>query len=241
MEFLLPTLETHKQNIDFANHEVYGILIDDYPDGRNDQEIIDVAKQYGFNEVILHTENKGISVTWTEIWKHVQTMDFDYVWHHEDDVKFLQPINVQLLIDILKKYKDKFAQVTLKRNPWYDWEFEQPLINENDLFYENYRIQPRSDYFWSMASLYPHWVTKEPIYERENHYLGEYPIMEYIKKWYNMRTAILKNWDGTNIIEHIGVYFKGRRITEGEVGWDKFGYTDPKLKYCSKTGVEWKE
>lgn len=238
LEFLIPTLETHKQFIDFGNHEVYSILFDDYPDGRNDDEIIQVAKNYNFNEVILHTKNQGISLTWNEAWNLIKDKQFDYVWHHEDDVKFLQPVKIDFLINILSHYKDKFAQVVLKRNAWYEWEINQPETQENDMFFENHRINPRSDFFWSMASLYPHWITKEPIVEKEGCNLGEYPIMEYVKKWYNMRTAVLKNWDGTNMIEHIGFYFKGRRITEGEPGWHKFGYIEPHKRYCSRTGME---
>ena len=36
-EFLIPTLESHQKYIDFGDHEVYGIFIDDYPKDRNDE------------------------------------------------------------------------------------------------------------------------------------------------------------------------------------------------------------
>ena len=50
-EFLIPTLESHQKYIDFGDHEVYGIFIDDYPKDRNDKLIIDLAKKSGFNEI----------------------------------------------------------------------------------------------------------------------------------------------------------------------------------------------
>jgi hypothetical protein len=39
------------------------------------------------------------------------------------------------------------------------------------------------------------------------------------------------------MVNHIGEYFHGQRVSEGEPGWDGFKYIDPNVKYCSKTGV----
>jgi GT2 family glycosyltransferase len=60
-EFLIPTLESHQKYIDFGDHEVYGIFIDDYPKDRDDKLIVELAKKYGFNEAVLHPENLGLT------------------------------------------------------------------------------------------------------------------------------------------------------------------------------------
>jgi hypothetical protein len=235
-EFLIPTLQSHEQFVNFGDNEVYSIFIDDYPMRRYDNAIIDTAKKYGFNEVVLHPNNKGITLTWSELWEYLSTQDFDFIWHHEDDVVFTQPINIQLLIDFLQN-NPKVCQICLQRNPWYDYELNQPLIEESDIILnDNFRYNLKDEHFWTLASLYPHWLTKEPIKETLGCNLGEYPVMKYFKDRYNMKMAILKNHDGTQIVEHIGIWSQGTRVLENEPGWEKFKYFDSMKRYDSKTG-----
>lgn len=235
-EFLIPTLQSHEEFINFGDHEVYSIFIDDYPIRRYDNAIIDIAKKYGFNEVVLHPNNKGITLTWSELWQYLSTQNFDYIWHHEDDVVFTQPINIQLLIDFLKN-NTNVCQINLKRNPWYQHEINKPLIDQDDyILSDKYRYNLKDEFFWTMASLYPSWLTKEPIKQTLGCNLGEQPVMQYFKDKYNMKMAILKNHDGTNIVEHIGVWTQGTKVLQNEPGWDKFKYYDPAKKYYSKTG-----
>jgi len=235
LEFLIPTLESHKKFIDFGNHEVYGIFIDDYPQDRDDNKITEIAKEYGFDKIILHEKNRGLTPTWTEIWEYLATQDYDYIWHHEDDIVFQQPIMIQDLIDFLEQNKD-YCQVNVKRNPWYPHEFNKPKITEDDKFFKHYRYDVRDDYFWSMASLYPSWVTREPIVETEGYNLAEFVIMNYFREKRNMKMAILKNMDGSHMLEHIGFYSQGRRVEEGEPGWERFKFLDPTKKYYSVSG-----
>jgi hypothetical protein len=234
-EFLIPTLDSHSKFIDFGDHEVYGIFIDDYPQNRNDEKITEIAKKYGFNHIILHEENKGLTPTWTEIWKYLSTQDYDYIWHHEDDVVFQQSIKIQDLIEFLQQNKN-YCQINLKRNPWYEYEIDEPKITNKDMFFKNYRYDVRDDFFWSMASLYPAWVTREPIVETEGCNLAEWPIMKYFREKRNMKMAVLKNQDGSQIVKHIGFYSQGKRVEKDEPGWDMFGMYDPTKKYDSKNG-----
>jgi len=234
-EFLIPTLESHKKFIDFGNHEVHSILIDDYPKDRDNQDMINLAKQYDFNELILHEENRGLTLTWTQLWEYISKHDFDYIWHHEDDVVFGVPVKIQTLIEFLEQHSN-FCQVNLKRNPWYEKELDESPILHTDLFWNDYRYNVRDDFFWSMASLYPAWLCKEPIVETEGCNLAEYPIMKYFKEKHNLQMAILKNMDGSNMVEHIGVYSQGKRVLEGEPGWEGFKWFDPNKKYDSKSG-----
>lgn len=235
VEFLVPTLESHK-NINFGNHEVTSILIDDYPMGRNDDQIKDICQSYNINRVVLHPKNIGITETWTELWRILAQEDYDYIWHHEDDVIFKYRVDIDSLLQLLHKDRS-VCQVILKRNPWYQHELNEPLVTDQDLYHKHYRYNLRDDYFWSLAALYPAWITREPIVETQGCNLGEWPIMQYLNKKYSMKSAILKHNDGSNLVNHIGTYFKGKRVSENEPGWDKFKVFDPNKKYCSKTGV----
>lgn len=235
LEYLIPTLQSHEKNIVIGNNEIYNILIDDYPYERYDECLIDVAKKYNFNEIVLHDENKGLTKTWTESWNYISSGSFDYVWHHEDDVIFKQPIELDCLINFLEKNKS-CCQVNLKRNPWYEHELNEPLVYDDDNFFCGYRYNTKKDFFWTMASFYSSWITKEPITQEENCNLGEFPVMNYLSRKYNMEMAILKNYDGSSIIDHIGNYSKGKRVLENEPGWEKFKSFDPLKKYCSRTG-----
>ena len=237
LEFLKPTLESHDKMIDFGSNQVHSILIDDYPNGRDNQVMLDLAKKHNFNQLVLHSENKGITLTWSELWDHLATQDYDYIWHHEDDVVFHKPVSIDLLIEFLQTNKD-YCQVNLKRNPWYDFEYDKPIVTDQDGFFHQYRVDTRNDYFWSMASLYPSWITKEPIKQHEKCNLGEYPIMKYLREKYNMKMGILKGIDGSHLVEHIGIYSQGKRVLEGEPGWDRFKFYDPDKKYDSKTGTQ---
>lgn len=237
IEFLVPTLESHKNNIDFGNHDVVSLLIDDYPKDRDNDQIKDILDSYKIDLGILHSENVGITETWAEAWNLIKEQNFDYIWHHEDDVVFKQPIKIQTLIDFLNTDNKKYCQVTLKRNPWYKHELNESLLYDSDFDFNEYKITLRDDYFWSLASLYPHWISKENIQESQGCNPGEWPIMQHLKQKYDMRTAIIKNKDGSNIVEHIGVYFKGKRVSEGEPGWEKFKTLDPNVKYCSRSGI----
>jgi hypothetical protein len=239
LEFLIPTLESHKNNIDMGNHKVYSILIDDYPKDRDDDAIKRVADHYKIDQVLFHKENIGITETWNEAWSIIKNIDCDYIWHHEDDVFFKQKVKIDTLQYLLENYKDKYCQIVLKRNAWYDFEFSWPLFYDTDFHYDEYIAQLHDTWFWSLAALYPKWVVDMPIQEAMGCNLGEGAIMEYFKQKLGMKALILKNKDGSNIVEHIGVYFKGKRASMSDPHWDKFKYMSPDVKYDSRTGDIW--
>jgi hypothetical protein len=241
LEFLIPTLESHKINVDMGNHEVHSILIDDYPKDRDDYVIKKIADAYGINDVVLHKENIGITETWNEAWDIVKDIDCDYIWHHEDDVHFKQKVNIDVLWSLLNDNKEKYCQVVLKRNPWYDFEYSWPLFYDTDFSHDEYLAQVHDEWFWSLASLYPKWVTSLPIREAMNTNLCEGSIMKYIREKLDMKAIILKNKDGSNVVEHIGLYFKGIRASKIDPHWKTFNYMDPDVKYDSRTGSIWQQ
>ena len=65
--------------------------------------------------------------------------------------------------------------------------------------------------------------------------------MKYIREKLDMKAIILKNKDGSNVVEHIGLYFKGIRASKIDPHWKTFNYMDPDVKYDSRTGSIWQQ
>lgn len=237
--YLTKTLEAQTK-FNFEGLEVFKLLIDDYPKDRNNNQILELASQYNFDGVTLHTENLGLTETWGELFEAIKTSDFDYILHHEDDVVLLHEVKVMDLIKVLES-NPNLSQVQLKRNNWFPHEIEEPGPKDTDTIFENYRYETNCQYFWSLMSLYPAWVAKEPIKEETGSNPAEYVLGEYMRTKYNKCSALLKTSEGGIMVEHIGEYWQGKRVAEGEPGWDMFKGFDPNLKYVSKTGQLWKE
>ena len=100
IEFLKKTFEAQKK-FDYSGLEVHKLFIDDYPLGRNDDFITKFAKSNGYDEIILHNENWGITKTWQQLFDLVKDRDYDYILHQEDDVEIMYPLKVMDMIEIL--------------------------------------------------------------------------------------------------------------------------------------------
>lgn len=237
LEYLKKTLESQKQ-FDFTGLEVHKLFIDDYPLTRNDEEITKFVKSYGYNEIVLHKENKGITGTWNELFEIVRDRDYDYILHQEDDVELVGPIKVMDMIDVLKQ-DSSLSQVQLKRNAWYSHETDSAEVKEEDIYYKKYAYEKRTDFFWMLTSLYPAWITKINFIKETGFCPSEGVIAYYMQSKYNLSSAILKSIDGSNLVTHIGEFSQGKRVNEGEPGWEKFSMYNPNVQYCSKTGVIW--
>jgi hypothetical protein len=233
--YLTRTLESFRK-LDFGAHEVYSIFIDDYPRGRDDQKIQTIAKYYGFDRVILHPENLGLSRTWAEFNGIVKDMDFDYVWHQEDDVELLAPFDINVGIRLLQS-DPTLCQVSLKRQPWYFHE-QTTRIEEDDQSFEGYRYNRKQFHFWTMASLYPHRITTYPYMEYYGYNPSEAVVFEYLREHFNAHSAVLKNADGAEMVYHIGEYTQGKRVEENEPGWQNLNWMDPNKRYSARNGRE---
>lgn len=236
IEYLTQTLEA-QAHLDFGEHTVHKIFFDDYPTGRNNRLIRMLAETYGYQEIILHSENKGLSATWTEFFTLIRDRGYDYIWHQEDDVIITQPVRIDDLIDLMES-DARIVQTVLKRQPWYTWD-DPTLLHDTDESWYEYRFERHSEVFAIIASLYPGWVVREPFVEYYRFNLNEGMILKYLEwKYPQACSAIVKNSDGTPMIHHIGDYFHGKRILPNEPNWHLFNYDrfDPTKKYCSKTG-----
>lgn len=236
LEYLTQTLEAQK-HLDFGDHTVHKIFFDDYPQGRNDRLVRMLAETYGYQEIILHQDNQGLSATWTEFFTLIRNRGYDYIWHQEDDVIINQPIKIDTLIDLMES-DQRIVQTVLKRQPWYTTD-DPTLLRETDTVWRDYRVETHYEVFAIIASLYPGWTVREGYTDYFKFNLNEGMIMKYLQwKYDGSCSAIVKQQDGTPLITHIGDYFHGKRICPGEPNWNIFNYErfDPTKKYCSKTG-----
>lgn len=233
IEYLKQTLE-YQKNLDFTDCDVYKLLIDDYPKNRDNQYLESLVKSYGFNEVILHGTNQGLSVTWKECWDLIKNKDFDYIFQQEDDVLILEPIKIVTLIEYLKT-RPYTSQLKLARQAWYYHE-KDPTEKSTDTIYDQYRIeQDTNNIFGILASLYKHEHTKIPINELYNINPNEGMVGLHLENL-GFKPEIVKNKDGKKLVEHIGEYFVGKRVLENEPGYNIFSKYNPDIKYYSRDG-----
>jgi len=247
VEYLTRTL--HSQLLlNFDGCEVDKIFIDDYPNGRDNNLITSLVSRFGYKEIYLHTDNLGLSVTWTEFWNLIKNRNYDYVWHQEDDVEILQPIKILDLAELLEQ-NSFLSQIVLKRQAWYSHESE-PTALETDAIYKNYRLENYNFLIFSpMASLYSMDRVRFPYSDWYGQFypttnfnkinLNEGMIGKALYEESKLISGHLKSSSGKNLVNHIGDYFVGKRILPDEPHYEKFARYDPNKKYCSKTGNEY--
>jgi hypothetical protein len=229
---LFPTLDSLR-DLDYGNHQVDRLIIDDYPRTRNDAIFDLIGKRYNF-KLKLNSENKGLSVNWTDFFNYLRSTDYDYILHQEDDVVLLEPVRIDDLIDCLES-NEKMSSVTLQRQPWYFHE-NPTKLEPNDTEFRQYYYSRGTKIFPIIFSLYRKSIVDYPFREYWGFNLNEGMIMVYLDHFHQMFNATLKNSQGGNIIEHIGEESTGKRILQGEPNWEQFAHMDPDKVYTSREG-----
>jgi hypothetical protein len=232
LEYLTRSLESHT-NIDYGDHDVTKIIIDDYPQTRNDAIFDLISKTHNVN-LWLNNENNGLSLTWTNFFSWLKLQDYDYVLHQEDDVVLLSPIKLDDLIHILNS-DEKIASVVLQRQPWYFDEKECKVEND-DVEILDYHYSKNTKTFPIIFSLYRKSLSEYPFKDYWNFNLNEGMIMVYLQHHHHMFSATLKGKNGENLIDHIGEICTGKRVLEGEPNWENFSHMDPNKFYTSREG-----
>lgn len=233
VKYLTKTLESWDR-IDYGNHDVTRLIIDDYPRTRNDGIFQILAKTH--NTLLwLHSENLGLSVTWSQFFDWLKTTDFDYILHQEDDVILLEPISIDTLIKILES-DSKMASVVLQRQPWYFNEIET-VIEPDDVKIEQYYLYKNTKTFPIIFSFYRKNIVEYPFREYWGFNMNEGMAMVYLEYFHQMYAGMLKNSEGKHIIEHIGEESTGKRILPDEPRYEFFAHMDPDKVYSSRNGV----
>ena len=233
LEYLIPTLRSQK-NLNYYGCDVHKIFIDDYPRTRQDSLITDIVKSFGYNEIILHQENLGLSATWSQCWELIKDRKYDYILHMEDDVEILEPVLITDLIELLNVSPD-ISQVQLARQAWYQSDIDPKPLTD-DYIFKNFRYTKGHRIFSPMASLSPISVTQIPYRDFQDSNLNEGIIGGVLCEHFGKTAVNVKNFYGKNIINHIGDWFVGKRILPGEPGYEKYGHYNPDIKHNSKDG-----
>lgn len=232
LHYLTKAMESWS-NLDYGDHEVTRLIIDDYPRDRN-YLIFDLLARMHKTQLWMNQENLGLSVTWSRFFEWLATQDYDYILHQEDDVVLTKKIHIDDMIRCLES-DPKMASVVLHRQPWYFHETATNITPEDTQF-EGYWYSKNTKTFPIIFSLYRKNIIEYPFRKYWGFNINEGMIMVYLDYFHQMFSATLKGSNGENLIEHIGEECKGKRLVEGEPNWEQFAHMDPNKLYNSRNG-----
>lgn len=233
LKYLTKSIESWRY-LDYGEHQVDRLIVDDYPRTRNNA-VFELLGKAHKTMLWLNPQNYGLSVTWSYFFEWLKTKDYDYILHQEDDVVLLEPVKVDDLIQILET-DSKMSSVVLGRQPWYFHESECKL-EPDDTPCGQYYYSKNVKTFPIIFSLYRKSIIDYPFREYWKFNINEGMIAVYLDWFEKMYSATLKNSTGGNIIEHIGEESTGRRILKGEPNWEQFDHMDPNKVYSSRDGT----
>jgi len=232
IKYLIPTLES-LNNLDYGDHTVDKLIIDDYPRNRNPAIFDLISKVYGFN-VKFNETNLGLSVNWSTFFDWLKGQDYDYILHQEDDVLLNRRIRIDDMINCLES-DSKMASVVLQRQPWYFHE-QETKIEEGDIPFGNHWYSKNVKTFPIIFSLYRKSILEYSFREYWKFNVNEGMVMVYLNFFHQMYSATLKGPNGENLIHHIGEETVGKRLEPGEPNWEQFAHMDPNRVYDSRNG-----
>lgn len=231
-EYLIPTLESFHQNVAFPNSNIYKILIDDYPLRRDTSILEKLTSKFKIDKLILNSNNLGYSASWKIAWENVPD-NTDYIWHQEDDFTFNEIVDANKLINILENKETELFQVVLKRNVVFETNDFIDNVEKNKVGKEvdiiGNKMVINREYFNSNPCIYPYWITKEKYSYKPQETL----IRDLCNTYPNGYSALYGSRNSKNIINHIGEYTQGSKVSPGEPGWERLKEYDPEKKYYS--------
>ena len=233
LEYLIPTLETTCKYVDWGDHEVDGIFIDDMPTDRNDDLIKVIAENHGYNKIILNSENLGLSHTWKASYELLKNKGYDFIWHQEDDIVINQPVRIDDMIEYLYQ-KESCYQVHLSRQTdWYypdqkdlhkkegvdlkEWKNFYTTPHLNSTFSASFSLTKANHYINALTS----WQDgKMPVGIAEGSKIFAEGFIFEVFNYYSTLLDNNKPWgitfydkDKKKITEHIGEWTWGHRVS----------------------------
>jgi len=182
LKYLEDTIISLKCNLS-TNLPIYWCIIDDYPESKATLKYID---SLNFDIKLINRRNRGLGYSLNRIYNSVKTK---YIFHCEDDWRFLKTIPVDRMIDILKQ-DINIGQVILKRR--------QPYKDKFGVAKNDYVIYEKT------FSFNPHLTTKKIILKCLPYPLKETErkITDRMRKM-NIKSAILGRKE-EYYVTHIG-------------------------------------
>lgn len=236
-EYFIPMFESFHENVEFDNEdEVQKIWVDDYPTNRDEELFLEIKKKYNIDHLELNSKNLGYSASWKRGWELVED-DVDYIYHQEEDFVYESKVNIKDLIRVFENSNTPLNQITLKRQQWYSdnsdfiYKIENGQVGVEKEIVGGVWVVLHQYYFNSNPCLYPRWVLNEEY----PHNPQESVIIDVLRRKYpNRYCAIYGKRKDPFVIKHIGDYNQGKKVLEGEPGWDWLKGYNPDKKYWSK-------
>lgn len=254
-EYLEPMLASLHAQIDLSSNlgRVTKFIIDDYPKRRDSERMNALAKKYGFNRVIENPRNLGYSGAW-EVAFQSCPRDVDYLWHQEEDFVFTSQVRVCDMISAFEQCPRRLWQLCLKRQPW--WEGEEDFVNMVESGKEGTELEypvvqmdgkqvvqlvcTQSIWYLSHPGIYPRWILDLPRTTGPQEGCLKGAVT-------NQQPGIVGGLWGPRVrdqeprydIMHIGEYNQGKRLLEGEPGYEAFSKFDPESQFSSRTAQPW--
>lgn len=245
-EYLARTLASQANLMWPLGCNVHKLLIDDFPHGRDDDEIRRLAHAHGYDEIHLHERNESLGATWRHCWDLLKERNLGWIWQQEDDVEILHPVKLATLMLYMGRVP-RISQLRLARQGWYPGENPTQPLPSDDII-GPFRIDTkRSAIFSPMASLFGAWVSKidfsewywahypdEPILAQTNP--NEGLVGKMLLEGFGATSQTVKSAEGLPLVSHIGDYSQGRILLPHEPTAERWLYRNPERRYCSKTG-----
>ncbi len=253
LQYLEPVLESLAL-IDFDGFEVYRLLIDDFPKGRDPRRFHEIQKRHGFDEMILNEQITGYDKNIARAWQLLRAAGVDFIWHQEDDYKITKAIRMIDLVSLgMVGTAKRIVSVALKRPPWYPFEIErEKKFGPSWLFYNNDH-SPRAyvlhnglylnpldgkNWFYFMPTLYgPEIFNLAMDGQYPNEGTISYACSQKLGESYQVLYGALEE----HHCEHIGEVSHGIKTSPGMPGFEYAnswagGKPDPISDFDSRTG-----
>jgi len=217
-EYLDATLKSIRERLNTDNINPYYIIHEDMTYEFNEHTLNKIKEKYKIDKLITTTHNLGAGGSIFNAWNNID-INYDYIWHHENDFIFNKDIKLKNIIKLLESSPVYLNQMALLRQPVSSSEFsagsiynlkcykfeEQTWIMDED----NVSCIIHKNFWTANPSLYRKELTTEQYIPASN----EVIISSVLKTKYPDRYfGYYGKLTDPPIVTHIGSYSIGNKI-----------------------------